>query len=498
MCGPLFGAQQNRGENVRPRRERKTGEAGFAAAALIVFLVIAGAVVCFLLMRKPQPAEPRNILLIVADTLRPDHLGCYGFDRPTSPNLDRLAEEGVLFSDFNTVIPATLPSFSSLLTSKYPKDHGAARNGYPLGEGHLRLSEVFRDGGFETAAFVASYCVSAEFGMARGFDHFDEEFAISTGLPHNKLVRKADAVSDAFISWLKETGKGRERRFFAMVHYFDPHWPYDQPDPWRVPFCERGKDLIVGAIRNVLDARKHLAEGGKPDQRCRDIHDLYSGEIAFMDHEINRVLDAVEEAGIAGETLVVFTADHAETFWEHPDYFDHGLYVYDTNLRIPLIFHWPGGLEGGRKIAAPLSSIDLAPTLLELAGLSVPGAFRGRSFAPLVRGEEDRTPSLLFAEACKPYDVEEGAPRLNFNKARSVRDGLWKFVTVPFMNNRRELYNLATDPNETTNLIRNPSYAEKADALAAELEQWAERFEKGKDAGPLDAETEEKLKALGY
>jgi len=506
-----------RGRHERESSRRASGQAAVILLVIVVVL-IGGGIAAWLWLRDSatthQP-RPRSVLLVVADTLRADHMGCYGFKLPTSPRLDELAGEGMLFSDFNTVIPATLPSFSSLLTSRQPKDHGAGRNGFPLDDGHARLSEAFRDAGFETAAFVASYCVSAEFGIAEGFEHFDEEFTIDTGLPHNKLIRKADKISDAVIAWLRE--RDADRPFFAMVHYFDPHWPYDQPEPFRTTFCPAAAgDRTLGSIQNVLDARDYLTKGGAPDRRCHDLHGLYCGSIAFMDQQIGRVLDAVEELGVVEETLVVFTADHAETFWEHGDYFDHGLYVYDTNVRIPLIVRWPGGVAGDVTVETPLCTLDLAPTLLEMCGLEVPPVFEGLSFGDVLRGggdvaaldravaagggegEDHGRQRLLFAEACKPYDVEEGAPRLNFNKAKSVRKGQWKLVSVPFMQNRRELYDLNADPAETTNLIRNPAYRPVVTALSGELERWAATFSAGGPTGEMDEEARKKLEALGY
>ncbi len=468
---------------------------------MIVLLVI-GAMVfvagLLLFLARGKERTPENVLLIVVDTLRADHLGCYGCEKPLSPNIDRLAASGTLFDDFNTVIPTTLPSFASLLTSTHPKDHGAFRNGYALGKDRLRVSEVFRDAGFETAAFVASYCISGEFGMAEGFDLFDDKFTTDTGLPHNKLVRRGEHVTDSVISWLK--GRGKERRFFAMVHYFDPHWPYDQPDPFREPYCPRGADPAYGSISNVLDARKYLVQSqGVPDQRCRDLHALYCGEVAFTDHEVGRLLDAVRELGLGEETLVVFTADHGETFWEHADYFDHGLFLFDTNVRIPLIMSWPGGgVEAGKRIGTPLSNIDLSPTLLQLTGIDVPSEFRGTGFLDLLREGGGEGPEFIFSEACKPYEVEEGARRPNFMKSKSVRRGPWKFISTPFQDSRRELFNLENDAGETTSVLRNPAFEKEAAALEAELDRWAGDFAKRKPVDEMDAEQREKLKALGY
>ena len=164
---------------------------------------------------------PKNILFIVADTLRADHLGCYGFDRPTSARIDRLAEQGSQFNQCYTVVPSTLASFTSILTSMHPKDHGAYRNGRKADETVPVLGEVFQEAGFDTAAFISSYCLSADFGMDRGFDLFDEHYTRKTALPDNKTVRSAKDVTDAFLHWLD--GREKDRPYFAMVHYFDPH-----------------------------------------------------------------------------------------------------------------------------------------------------------------------------------------------------------------------------------------------------------------------------------
>ena len=286
---------------------------------------------------------PRNVLLIVADTLRADRLGCYGYDRPTTPHVDRLAEEGARSLNHYTVAPSTLASFASIFTSRHPKDHGAFRNGFPPREELPRLAEVFRDAGFETAMFVASFCLTRPFGLARGFDHFDETLTHGTPLRDNKTVRNAAEVSQAFIKWLNHRDGGRP--FFAALHYFDPHWPYDPPLNAKKPFGAVKGGPPPSGRPSFIEAQHRLrAAGGKPDDYVRNLHDLYCAEIRYMDGFIGRALKRLEVLGLDEDTLVVFTSDHGETFWDHDDYFNHGLMVYDL--------HDPGASRG------PLSGKD--------------------------------------------------------------------------------------------------------------------------------------------
>jgi len=194
-----------------------------AVAVLLGFAV-------FFLLVKPllfPDVKQRNVILIVADALQADHLGCYGFDRPLTPVIDDLASGGTLFTDCNSVVPSTLASFTSLFTSRHTKDHGASRNGFQPLDGLPTLAGALSAGGYETAAFISSYAIHSDFKTDRGFDHFDERMTQSTILFDNKLIRSASDVTDAFMQWLAE--REDDRPFFAMVHYFDPHFPYRPP-----------------------------------------------------------------------------------------------------------------------------------------------------------------------------------------------------------------------------------------------------------------------------
>lgn len=440
--------------------------------------------------------KPKNILLIVADTLRADHLGCYGFEGVISPNIDRLAEKGTSFTRFYTVVPSTLASFTSILTSLHPKDHGAFRNGIKADPSLPLLSARFRDGGYETAAFIASFCLSARFGMKRGFDHFDERYTKLVTQADNTAYRKAKNVTNSFINWVDE--RDEDEPFFAMVHFFDPHWPLDPPPQFMKMY---GAKKLSETEFIERDADAVPPTGIEPNEGELNYHKLYCAEIRYMDHHIGRILDFLERTGMTEDTLVVFTSDHGETFWEHDDLFTHGVYVYNTNIHIPLIFHCPGYIPPGRVSFGPLSTLDLGPTLCRLAGLTPPPGFQGTSFAELLRSDQEtespRRP--VFSEATMPWDAEEGAPRPNMLKAKCIVKDSWKFIDFPIEGGRRELYNIADDPRERRNLYGLSEHMARIEEFSALLDQWAKTYRTmDREVAPLSDEDQQKLKALGY
>jgi arylsulfatase A-like enzyme len=441
----------------------------------------------------------KNVLLIVADALRADHLGCYGCDAPTSPHIDRVAEQGVLFEDCCTVMPTTLPSFISLLTSRHPKDHGSYKNGLPPMEGLTYVSHVFQKGGRETAFFIASYCLSPQFGTDRGIEHFDDRVDRTVSLPVNRLIRSATSVTDAFLGWY--AGRDRERPFFTVVHYFDPHFPYLPPQE----HVRRFHDNVGGPTKvrsnDIVAAREHLkALGGVPDERISGIHDFYKAEISYMDGEIGRIMKALDDAGEAGETIVVFTADHGETLWEHDDYFSHYSQVYESNIRIPLILRCPGLIPPGRRESVPFSNIDIAPTLLGLVGGPVPEEFAGVDLHRVVLGEEQsRKDDFLFSEAYVREGGEEVLPRPNYFSSKCVKKGPWKYIWTPHRNNLRELYNWVDDPMEQQNLADDADLEAVLKNLEKTLYLWSLEFttNNGKPA-EISPEVLRNLEALGY
>ncbi len=446
-----------------------------------------------------KPAKP-NILLVVVDTLRADRLGAYGFERDTSPNIDKLASRGVRFERYHTVAPSTLASFTSLLTGRHPRTHGVYRNGVAWPEGLAGMQRELYAAGFQTAAFVASYCLTTPFGIDAGFEHFDDQLTQQTDLRQNHVIRDGDEVTDAVLGWLGAR-KQDPRPFFAMVHYFDPHWPYDPPERLVEMFDPDYRGEATGSIADLREAREKLRRSGKPGVLSRHLHARHLGEIRFMDEQFGRLMAGLREHGIDENTVVVLTADHGETFWEHEDYFDHGNSVYESNVRIPLIVAGPG-IASGRVVPESYSSIDLAPTLLGYAAIDVPAPFEGESFLSRLAAGTSKPlpPRTIFAEATKSRHrgaVDKSWPSQKHARC-VIRDGR-KLIIKPYRSGQRELYDLSRDPDEQRDLWTPEAAADPlAAGLVRDLEAWSRRRPKTLGTEPSDDELEEKLRSLGY
>lgn len=402
--------------------------------------------------RPPAPAslapDAPNILLITLDTTRADHLGCYGSVADTTPNLDALAVRGVVCDQAFTHVPITLPAHATLLTGVHPPAHGLHVNaGGVLPDELPTLATVLAGTGYETAAVIAAWVLDAEFGLGRGFGHYDD--CIGGGRDASKDVRErtADEVCDLTLAWLDEHAT---RRFFVWAHFYDPHWPYAPPE----------------------------AFAGRFDHP-------YDGEIAFMDAQVGRLLNWLDERGLRERTLVVVAGDHGEAFGEHGEP-QHGMLIYQTTVHVPLIWSWPGHLPAGQRVGACVGLVDVMPTVLALVGLPAPQAAEGRSLMPALRGGG-------LAE--RPVYVESELPRQSF--AWAALHGLvtdrWKYIDAP----QPELYDRQSDPDESTNLA-----AAEPDVLADLARELDDRRASmtTRTAGEyaLDPSAVANLAALGY
>jgi choline-sulfatase len=412
------------------------------------------------------PREPengiRNVLLIAVDTLRPDHLGTYGNAAIQTPMVDGLAANGTLFEQAVTPVPVTAPAFASLLTSTYPPTHGVRDNGlYRLSPGMLTLAEVLRRRGFQTAAFVGSAVLDSSYGLSQGFERYDDDFEGDFVPFRPELAplagemrgtqRRAAVVTENALNWIK---KHRQDRFFVLVHYFDPHAYYDPPPPF---------DSLYAA-------------------------NPYDGEIAYTDSQIAHLMRGIGTFEIPGRTLVVFTADHGEGLMDHGES-QHGLLLYDTTLRVPLVFNCPGVCPVGLRVPGLVSLADVAPTVLALLGIRRPGSFQGTDLSPLFTGS-GRGTSEVYCETFRP--------RLSYgwSHLQGIRTEAWKYVRAP----RPELYDLRADPGETANLAGTGSGVEAS--LAARLQEILAAFpQEEKYRAPetaRDEATRERLASLGY
>jgi arylsulfatase A-like enzyme/Flp pilus assembly protein TadD len=401
--------------------------------------------------RREPPPPAESLVLITIDTLRADRVGVYGGDDLT-PNLDRIAREGTVVMNAFAQVPLTRPSHLSLFTGRYPFEHGVRQNVAPRFEADMPLlAEILRGNGFRTAGFVSSLVVSSESGLDRGFETFSGDFEEGSdgALFLDSVQRRGDATTDEALTWLRKNASGR---FFLWVHLYDPHDPYEPPEPYASRYP------------------------GRP----------YDGEVAFSDELVGRLSRTLGELGVAEKTLLVVTSDHGEAFEEHGET-GHGYFIYDTTLRVPLMFRGPGIPPGG-EIESPVESVDLLPTAAGLLGIDLSGLPRlsGRSLAPALRGGEEPEPRPVYAESLMASLL------YGWGELVSVREGPWKLIESP----KAELYNLAEDPEERDNRIdQNPG---ARDRLRSRLGDLAPEGAETPQAGEIDPELMEKLGALGY
>ncbi len=422
--------------------------------AIAFFLCAIGAA-CVQKTAAPPARTPRHLLLITIDTLRADRLGAYGNATVATPNLDRLAREGAMALHASAQVPLTRPSHISLFTGLYPAEHGIRDNvSPPLRKDVPVLAEILQQRGFKTGGFVSSIVLSKQSGLGRGFSHYADKFEIGEDDARflNTIQKRGDTTVGEATAWLAEPGP--ERRF-AWVHLYDPHDPYEPPEPFASRYAGR----------------------------------LYDGEVAWSDELVGRLDAALAAAGLVDDTLLIVTSDHGEGLEEHGEAV-HGFFVYETTLHVPLIVRGPG-IVPGTRLNALARTIDVMPTALDLLGLgdSTPHV-SGRSLKAALNGAAiDEEPA--FAESLVPL-IHYG-----WSDLRTVRDGRWKYILAP----RPELYDLSRDPGELTNLVdRDP---QRARALRAGMEQRLRKEESalrgvGATNETVSPDLLEKLGALGY
>ncbi len=398
---------------------------------------------------RSAPAPRPSLLVITVDTLRADYVTAYDPRRGATRHMDRIGQAGYVFERAFAHTPLTLPSHASIFTGLPPTDHGVHDNaGFRVRDDLTTMAEWLKRHGYATAAFVGAFPLDKRFGLAQGFDVYDQQYAARSPRRIFFAERKAEAVVDAALAWLaRQTG---ERPWFLWVHLFDPHQPYDPPASYRTG---------------------------------RWAQDLYGGEVAYTDDQVGRLLDALRRQQAWDRTVVVLTADHGESLGEHGEP-THGLFAYNATLHVPLLIHRPG-TQGTRRVPWPVSHSDLFPTVCGLLGLPVPKTVRGRNLVPFLDDPAGRPP------ADAPIYVEALAAYLNRNWAPivGVIDRGMKWIDTPIP----ELYDLQKDFHELTNLAPRSDPTPYRRTLRAWLGQ-------GLDVrpNPEQAETLEILRSLGY
>jgi choline-sulfatase len=432
------------------------------------------------LQALPAAAAQRfpNVVILTIDTLRADHLSSYGYRRPTTPNIDRLLASGVRFTEARTVEPLTNPALASMFTSLYPHEHGATRNGLRMRPGLPSVARTLERRGYESAAFVSNWPLKDRIsGLGEHFGRYEEVFTRKRWLGLFKDEANAGDLTDAALAWLGETRK-TGRPFLLWVHYVEPHAPY------------RLREEFVRPLGIPGDS--HGGDVSRPDR--------YDTEIAFADQQIGRLLAAFHRnPELKASTLFVFAADHGESLGEH-GYWGHGRDLHEPTLRIPLGLAWTGKIRPGTTIDAPALNLDVAPTILGLAGLPAPVGFRGFDWTPVFQGAAPPPRDRVLW-----FQAHKGAVLSSQEAANARRKGLLEVGVV--VDGRKQILNLAAgalslfdlakDPRETRTLAGDPQ-------LSRRLHDWMDTVQKGLAAsdrlGPATVGSEDaaQLRALGY
>jgi len=462
----------------------------FRVRRTILTLLVAAPIVAAALLWNRPPAlldayPRRNILLISVDTLRPDHLGSYGYHRPTSPTIDALSQRAVTFDLAFAPRGMTWPSLATMLTSLSPATTNLRWNGQYLPVGTPTIAGLLKDSGYKAGAFVSgSIC-----HLARQIGDFDKVACGEDTYVASRAV--------AFIRSL--TGEP----FFAWLHLLAPHGPYDPPPEYDL-FSAADYQGPVGRDSTTLAT---LIRGQRPltDADSAQLNGLYDGEVLFADAQVALLLKTLEEQGLRDDTIVVFTADHGEDLHDHNGYLYHSCSIYDSVLRIPMMLALPDGAAAGERVSSIVEMADLAPTLLELVGVERPPTLEGRSMLAHLDGRESSPPGSAAGERVASSEWYD--PKL-LKSLQTVRTERWRYVSNPegltprcppagdyYKVAREELYDHAADPREQHN-------------VAAEHPELTRRFAKLTEAGhaaasdasplPVDEKLREELRSFGY
>lgn len=507
-------------EPGRLREQLSRPARNIALPVIVVMLLLA----CVLFTLHHGSAQRRiirsgapNVLLVSIDTLRPDHLGCYGYRRDTSPAIDWLAEEGVRFTTVASASSWTLPAHASLVTGLYPATHGAVKMAQPISRGVETLAQRLRRSGMTTCGVVSFHLLSAGYGFARGFDSYHELHKEAGG---GLRTVRAEEVANRAIHWI---GGNRSKPFFLFLHFFDPHWDYDPPPPYDRIYNPGYRGNITGAYGSLMEYIKYRpapsGNGGdgavlaaEPGQErevtiapedLEQVLALYDGEIRYTDHHLGRVINALRLFGLLEQTLVVVTADHGEEFMEHGSLEGHAWTMYEEVIRVPLIMRFPDGLGGGRVVEHQVRNIDIMPTILDWLQLGGSPAVEGASLLPEIRatcradGGCAMTHAVAFGET----------RRFKLTRA-SARSSSGRKVIFTNGGETVEYFDLNRDPGEQSNLRESSGQMpnEEFARLEAALGNWLTGRDSGEAVGDedsdgsvgIDQRTRAQLAAMGY
>lgn len=489
---------------------------------LIATIILVG--LGFFFLRPNRKRKPPNIILIVLDTLRPDHLGCYGYRRSTSPFIDSLAAGGCIFKQAYTPMPSTVPSHASMFTSYFPGQLNVLKNGHRLADNFLTAAEIFKQSGYNTAGIISIKHLFKHANLDQGFDYFQ-----LPELDRDVLYRPADQVVNSAITWLKDVPP--ENPFFLWLHFYDCHGPYVPPSPYLEKFSDQTgsersnfieylkeaqhmepkfyADLPLQLVRETIDLNRYKQKEVSGTETLLRFINAYDGEVRFLDTELSRLYQYFGKKGINRNTLWLILSDHGEGLSNH-NWLEHEKYLYNEQIRVALIFHSPELIPKGIVSNQIVNVVDILPTLVDLVGISTENitdseSWAGVSLVPLLfpPGKEKIADPIRnrYAFAQRRYYAEVDpddviSPDEGYaGETYSLQNNRYKYILHTVKED--ELYNLRKDPGELENIL-----GEGGEGLLLKTEL-IDRIESLKSIrlGPpelIGRQGVEKLKALGY
>lgn len=433
---------------------------------LIMAVVIS---VGFYVLKKPfssSVSKPQNVLIVSIDTCRADFLSCYGFPLKTTPVIDAIAQDSMVFDRAISPLPFTLPAHCSMMTGKVPPQHGVLDNGlYTLSKENITLAEILKEQGFSTAAFVSASVLDTEFGMAQGFDTYDDEFddeRNTMGIPE----RLGGNTTDLTIQWIE---RHKTEQQFVFVHLYDPHFTYDAPEPFASKFPDAKKpELLPDIPPNYTD-------------RCS----AYAGEIGYVDHCIGRIIGKLKELDRYDNTLIIITSDHGEMLGQHGES-THGYFTYQGNIRVPLVIRVPGK-EKHLLVKGPVGIIDIVPTVCSALSTEIHHKIDGKDLLAYYNDTQPYPDRYVFSQSLEPTKYKA-------NPLLTVITDQHNYT----LTTHSELFDLNDDPYENDNLVQEQ--AKRAHLMQGRLLDILDRISKNKTESGEQASPEiiQKLESLGY
>ena len=413
----------------------------------LFFVIFVLSLVSFSCKKK---AENFNVLLISVDTLRADRVSLYDNSHVKTPNIDKLGKDGVVFKHAFSAVPVTLPSHTGIMTGLYPPSHGVRDNsGYIVNKNILTLAEYLKKYDFDTGAFIGAFPLDSRFGLNQGFDVYDDKYGSKNPNDLFFVERRADKVINLSINWLKK----RKNKWFEWIHLFDPHQPYNPPEPFKTEYK----------------------------------NDLYSGEVAYVDSQIKRLIDYLKKSGQYDKTLIIITADHGEGLGEHGEK-THAYFAYNSTLHVPLIIKFPESNYKSKVVEDYVSLVDIFPTVCDELGLKIPAEVEGISLIDLIKAKRESNKRYLYFESLPPYLNRGWAPLTGIIDVEKKL----KYIDQPIP----ELYDLSKDFNETKNIGDRKTfykYKNKLEKIRNILEKKSQKSYKKVSSSEM-----RKLRSLGY